>query len=184
MMLRAAALLLVGLLAGCGVPLDDGPRAAPPAADYARGSEPPAPVPGTATAMICLARSNRLTQVARRVRPPLTANMHLRLLLRGPTASEQKAGYTSSLSATTPVTGATQIGSLVTVRVGGHYPDTGRTDDVLAFGQVVCTLSSRLTVSAVVFLHDGRVLRVPRGDASLSKGPLTAADYAALFAAD
>ena len=168
-------------LAGCGVPLDDGPRPARPAvtADAEPGA---AATPGSATERVCLVRDGMLTPVPRRVRTPLSADAHLRLLLDGPTRAERNRGYSSALTAATLVTGATQDGGLVTVETGAR--ELGRTDDVLAFGQVVCTLSSRLPVGAVVFVHDGSRLRVPRADGSLSAGPLTIADYAGLLATE
>lgn len=64
-----------------------------------------------------------------------------------------------------------------------HCPDnTGRTDDVLALGQIVCTLTSVAGVDTMTFTHDGIPIAVPRADASLSPGPLTFGDYATLVA--
>ena len=57
----------------------------------------------------------------------------------------------------------------------------GRNGQFLAFGQIVCTLDARGDVDAVVFERDGRAVAVPRGNGSLTKNPLTAADYQGLL---
>ncbi|TQS44708.1 GerMN domain-containing protein [Cryptosporangium phraense] len=175
----AALLSALGLLTACGIPLDDAPRPAGATADAGPAADVPA---GTASERICLVRDGKLTPVSRPVRPPLAVAGHLDLLLDGPTRDEQNRGYRSALAGTTLVTGAAQAGGLVTVETGAVDAQPGRTDDVLAFGQVVCTLGSRLPVGTVVFVHDGNRVRVPRGDGSLSSGPLTIADYAELLA--
>ncbi|WP_035854996.1 GerMN domain-containing protein [Cryptosporangium arvum] len=181
-MRRLLVLVAVALgVAGCGVPLDSEPRAAQPMATAAATPGGGA-TPGTATERICLVRDSQLAPVPRRVTTPLSADAHLRLLLDGPTRAERNEGYTSALTGATLVTGATQDGGLVTVETGSQ--ELGRADDVLVFGQVVCTLSSRLPVGAVEFVHDGSRLRVPRGDGSLTAGPLTIADYAGLLATE
>lgn len=175
--------LVVLAVAGCGVPLDSSPRPAEQAAAAtADPSVASGATPGTTTERVCLVRDEQLAPVPRQVRTPLSADDHLQLLLAGPTRTERNSGYTSALTGATLVTGASQAGGLVTVETGTQ--ELGRTDDVLAFGQVVCTLSSRLPVGAVVFVHDGDRLRVPRADGSLSAGPLTIADYAALLATE
>ena len=178
-----AAALTVLALAACGVPIDDGPRAIRPSA--ARSADPgsaPSAQAGTGTEEVCLLRDGLLTPVPRRVRTPISADAHLRLLLDGPTPVEQAGGYTSALSGVQLVTRARQDGGLVSVEAGDPNPEAGRTDDVLAYGQVVCTLASRLPVGTVVFEHNGTRLRIPRADGSLSDGPLTIADYAGLLA--
>ncbi|MEV4134642.1 GerMN domain-containing protein [Dactylosporangium sp. NPDC049742] len=104
----------------------------------------------------------------------------LRNLLSGPTAAERDAGYTSALTGIT-VTGIVEVrGGDATVEIGSRSDGVGRSDEVLAYGQIVCTLTSRADVDTVSFLHDGQPLRVPRADASLTDGRLTAADYADL----
>jgi hypothetical protein len=109
---------------------------------------------------------------------------HLRALTSGPDNAESAAGYTSALTATNLAAGARQAGSVVTVDVGDRPQDTGRSDEVLPFGQVVCTLTARTHVTAVAFTQDGQPLAVPRADGSLSAQLPTTADYADLLAPD
>ena len=66
------------------------------------------------------------------------------------------------------------------VTIGGDLESTARTDQVLAYGQIVCTLDALPDIDGVSFMHGGEAVQVPKGDASLSKDVLTAADYSNL----
>jgi hypothetical protein len=73
-------------------------------------------------------------------------------------------------------------GAVAVVDIGDGPPEAGRTDEILAFGQIVCTLAARSDVNGVVFVRGDQPLEVPRSDGSLSSGPVTAANYADLIA--
>jgi len=172
-------LLAVLLAGGCGVPLDSAPRNVSDArVPYRTG--PPAEGAGRAVERLCFVRSGWLVRVVRRVpavRPP---QQQLGDLLAGPTAEESTAGLSSALSTATGVT-MTMAAGRATVEVGPR--DTGpRSDDVLAFGQIVCTLTSQLQVGTVSFTSDRKPLSVPRADGSLATTPVTIADYVSLLA--
>lgn len=180
---RLAPLVLVALLSGCGVPTDDAPRTVQP---------PPGPFPvpapadstapaGPATETLCFVRDNRIVPVLRRVDRPPTVEEHLRHLLAGPTTTERDADVASALPGAVSAASAAVAGSQARVTIDDAGDDTGRSDEVLAFGQIVCTLTSRADVTAVVFQRDGAPLGVPRADGSLSTGPLTRADYGPLI---
>jgi spore germination protein GerM len=105
----------------------------------------------------------------------------LRDLLAGPTAMESDNGMTSALTAASGLT-VQVTGGRATVDVGGGRLSEGLgTDDVLAFGQIVCTLTSQFAIGTVSFTSDGQPLSVPRADASLADGPVTIADYVGLL---
>ena len=179
------AVIAVALVTACGVPVESQPRAV---------EAPPGPFPGLASPIpaqsgalslrLCFVRDGKLTVVTRRVPQQVSPDEHLQALISGPNETESAAGYTSALTATNLAAGARLAGSVVTVEVGDHPQDTGRSDEVLAFGQVVCTLTTRSYVSAVAFSRDGQPIAVPRGDGSLSAQPLTTADYAQLLVPD
>ncbi|SCF08621.1 Sporulation and spore germination [Micromonospora haikouensis] len=179
-----SALVVACTVAACGVPAEDTPRAveAPPGPFPSPATvDGPATV-GPVTVTLCFVRDDRLVPVDRRVGRPLDAEDQLRDLLAGPSAVERDSGLTSALPG---AIGAGVVGvadGQARVRVDGTGDDTGRSDEVLAFGQIVCTLAARDDVDAVAFLRDGRPLGVPRADGSLSAQPLTPADYAALTA--
>ncbi|WP_320068518.1 GerMN domain-containing protein [Micromonospora sp. RTGN7] len=182
-----APAVLAGLLvlaSGCGVPAEDRPRVV---------EVPPGPFPSPATAgstapngrvteTLCFVRDDRLVPVPRRVNHAPDVDAQLRDLLAGPTAVERDAGLSSALPGAMSAVVADVAGGQARVTVGQTGDETGRSDEVLAFGQIVCTLDARDDVTTVSFLRDGRPLGVPRADGSLSAAPLTAADYTALTA--
>ncbi|MGY0005937.1 GerMN domain-containing protein [Micromonospora sp. I033] len=176
-------LLAAALLGGCGVPVDDEPRPVPPPAG---GFPTPA---GTATAdpdgrvdePLCFVRGDGLAAVTRRVDGLPGVDAHLQHLLAGPDGAERERGLATALPGTVAVAGATLSGTVVTVDVRHAGEETGRNDEVLAFGQIVCTLTQRADVDSVAFRRDGQPLEVPRADGNLSALPLTAADYRPLL---
>jgi hypothetical protein len=173
---------LVLLLTGCGVPAEDAPRAVrPPFGPL------PTPVTASPTApagrvgeTLCFVRQDRLVPVTRLVKVVPTVEAQLRGLATGPTEAERDAGLTNALPGAVTVLAATVAGARVDVEVGETGDETGRSDELLAFGQIVCTLTARTDVSSVSFLRRGQPLGVPRADGSLSREPLTAADYTGL----
>jgi hypothetical protein len=178
-----AVLTTLAAVAGCGVPVDAEPRAVDPPNGANPALSAAAPNrPGAVSERLCLVRNDLLSAVARSTHQAASLDTHLRLLLDGPTEAERDAGFTSALTGTTPVRTVSQARGIVTVNIGDRPEDTGRSDEVLGFGQIVCTLTTRPDVAAVAFAQDGRPLGVPRADGSLSPGPLTAADYADLLA--
>jgi hypothetical protein len=177
-----AALVTLAAVTGCGVPVDAEPRAVdPPNGAHPALSRAAPNRPGAVSERLCLVRDELLSAVTRSMQQPASLDTHLQLLLDGPTEAERGAGFTSALTGTTPVRKVSQARGVVTVDIGDRPEDTGRSDEVLGFGQIVCTLTTRPNVAAVAFTHDGRPLGVPRADGSLSPGPLTAADYADLL---
>ena len=165
--------LLVG---GCGVPTEDLPRDAP---------VPPVGISGTPVGgdlgpvveRLCLVRDGRLVRVERRVPVGRSASELMRDLLAGPTGEERRAGLSSSLATASGVS-VTVTASRALVEVGDAG---GRTDEVLAYGQIVCTLGTRPDVGTVAFTRDGQPLGVPRANGQLAEYPVTIADYDSLI---
>ncbi len=169
-------------LTGCGVPLDAAPR---PVELPGRSTAPsPHLTPsqsGAVHEVLYLIKEGRLTAVSRRLPQAPAASQQLRDLLAGPTNAEQQQGLGSALA-------GTELGLTVEIRGGRAVVElatglegTGRTDDILAFAQIVCTLTSRGDVTTVTFTRAGQYVEVPRADSSLTRDPLTAADYAGLI---
>ncbi|MGC4897077.1 GerMN domain-containing protein [Micromonospora sp. DT31] len=177
------ALVVAALLAGCGVPVDDEPRLVqPPAGPF------PSPA-GTTTAdpdgrvdePFCFVRGDELVVVNRRVEGLPGVDTHLQHLLAGPDGGERRRGLATALPGTVSVAGATLSGTVATVDVREAGEEIGRSDEVLAFGQIVCSLTQRPDVYGVAFRRGGQPLEVPRADGSVSALPLTAADYRPLL---
>jgi spore germination protein GerM len=173
-------LLAVVTLTGCGVPLDDAPRDITGARLPARSGAPVPDGAGRAAERLCFVRDSRLVRIVRRVpvaRPPAA---QLADLLAGPTAGESADGLTSALTTASHVTMKLTAGR-ATVDIGDRTGQALRSDDVIAFGQIVCTLTAQLPVGTVAFTSGGEPLSVPRADGSLASGRLTIADYVDLL---
>ncbi|MCM4085048.1 GerMN domain-containing protein [Paractinoplanes hotanensis] len=185
---RLAALATTALLlAGCGVPAEQTPRELPPSRGLSEPSEPAGPAEpqrseGTVAQPIYFVRNDKLVAVIRRIHTPATVDDLRQALHAGPTDAEEDADITSVLTGTLTITGIRISGTRATVEVIDNLTDINRTDKILAFGQIVCTLTSRPKVTTVTFLRNGQPLDIPRGDGSLSGQPATAEHYRALIA--
>ncbi len=180
---RTAALLALGLLAtGCGVPEDDGPRAldrsvapfqayVPEAAPEPQGDRPVA---------LFLVTADRLQRTERRIETPAPGRV-LRQLLEGPTSQELAAGLTTAIPATVTLESLSMSSDIAIVSLAGLQQEQIRTDQLTAFAQIVATLDDLPGVEGVRFRSGGADLEVPRGDSSLTDGPLKAADYPELL---
>lgn len=176
-----AAVLLLAVLAGCGVPAETTPRRPDPPGGVHRTTPPTTPASPTAGPVVerlCLVKDDKLVIVKRRTGSEPTVDAQLRHLLAGPTESESDAGLTSALTGTNVVSGIDLAGTEAIIEVGDSLDGPSRSDQVLAYGQIVCTLDSRTDVNGVLFVRQGQPLGIPRGNGSLSNGPLTATDYA------
>ncbi|SNT65490.1 Sporulation and spore germination [Asanoa hainanensis] len=179
---RFAATLAVAalLLGGCGITTEKVPREI----EAPRG---PFPVFTPATAAppgdnhvaerLCFVRDGRLVAVTRRLSTAPTLAEQFAHLLAGPTNAERDQTLTTALTGT-PTVSPAPSGTAVAVEVPAAGIGAGRSDEAVAYGQVVCTLAGRSDVSGVVFTREGQIRGVPRGDGSLSEGPLSAVDYA------
>ncbi|GAB3980746.1 GerMN domain-containing protein [Plantactinospora veratri] len=184
---RAAALtlLLAAVVAGCGVPAEDTAREVEPPDGVAQAwatQTPPDPTPSTGAvpARLYLLRDGELVAVTRHVDAAPDVDELVDSLLAGPTDAEQRDGLTSALLGNDIVVGVQLSGGRATVELTDTLDETGRSDQILAFAQIVCTLAAKPGVTAVSFTRAGQPVGVPRADGSLSESPATAADYASL----
>ncbi|MFG2109391.1 GerMN domain-containing protein [Micromonospora chersina] len=176
-------LLAATVLGGCGVPVDDEPRVvqAPPGSFPTPAGTATADPAGRLVEPLCFVRDDGLAAVTRRVDDLPGVDEHLQHLLAGPDGTERERGLATALPGTVAVAGAALTGTVATVDVRQAGEETGRNDEVLAFGQIVCTLTQRPDVDSVAFRRDGQPLEVPRADGNLSSLPLTAGDYRPLL---
>jgi hypothetical protein len=176
-----AGLALVAALAGCGVPVDGEPRNV----DDSDGGQPShAPLvldQGTSLERLCFVRDGRLARIFRRVPSPVTSQAQLEALLNGPTTSEAADGLSNTLPGTASTVQISLSGGRAVIEIGDRSVHGVRTDEILAFGQIICTLASRPEIGTITFTSRGQPLGVPRQDGSLTTGPLTVADYADLI---
>ena len=178
-MLAAAAVVLLG---GCGVRAQSEPHGV----DLPRhplttpGAGATVPV-GEVAQVVCLVRDGRLVQTVRRTPTYPGVQAQLDSLVAGPTQAERTAGLGSALSSVALI-GRLLAGAEATVEVPDVEEGNARNDEILAYGQIVCTLTARDDVGAVVFTRGGQPLDVPRSDGTLTGGPLRSSDYADLLA--
>lgn len=182
-MRRLAAPLACLLLGACGVPTDAEPR--PLAPSVAIGSyEGPIgarhPSAGAFVERLFLVRGERLVAVDRALDSTPSPQRHLDDLVSGPTPQERDEDLDSALAGTDIITGVRVRNGTAIVGLAGDNPI--RNDEILAYGQIVCTLASRADVETVQFVQDDQPLEVPRADGSLTPDPLTQADYGSLIA--
>ncbi len=68
-------------------------------------------------------------------------------------------------------------GGIAVVELAEEAVAGGRSDEVLAYAQLVATLDAFPEVKAVQFVRDGEPLPVPAGDGVLTRRPVSLADY-------
>jgi hypothetical protein len=182
--MRLAGVVLAGtLLAACGVPAEDEPHAIDLPRRPFTSSSPSAATaepPGEVAEVLCLVRDGRLVQTVRRIETTPSAQQQADHLVAGPTDSEQQIGLTTALagwSLQVEVTGT----RLARVAVAETDEGNARDDEMIAYGQIVCTLTAREDVGSVIFFRGSDQLEVPRADFSLSQGPLYSSDYSTLI---
>jgi hypothetical protein len=180
--MAASAILGIATVAGCGVTPDERPRAIdPPRGPFQVIASPsPATSAGALRETLFLVRDTRLVEVTRRVDTPPTIDNLVAALVAGPTDAERDQGITSTLLGSTLVAAVHAADGRAFVELSAPIEGAARTDEVLAYGQIVCTLTVLAGITGVTFTRDGTAVGVPRADGSLSVGPLTATDYADL----
>ncbi|MFD0592548.1 GerMN domain-containing protein [Catellatospora coxensis] len=156
------ALMSVLLAAGCGVPVEDRPRVIEVGTPsrVATGA-PSAAASGPAAESLYLIRDGSLVAVQRRLAAEPDPQRLLGDLLAGPTEAEQDRGLSTALGGRDVVASVRLLDGVAYVELPAGIENTGRNDDVLAFGQIVCTLTSRRDVTGVVFTQQGARIGVP-----------------------
>ena len=179
--------LLGAVLAGCGVRTEDVPREVDPpdGVSHAWATEAqPGPLPdaGAIPERLYFVRGGEIVPVTRYVQAEPSVEELVDDLLGGLTDAERRDGLTSALVGNEFVGGVQRTGGLAKVELTAALDETGRTDQILAFAQIVCTLTTKPGITAVAFTRGGQVVGVPRADGSLSEAPASYADYASLLA--
>jgi hypothetical protein len=182
-MKRRAALTLGLIMAlgvsACGVGTEDTAHEIPAPAGSSHGTFAPTGT-GPYVETLYLVRDGSLVPVQRNTNRKPTAAMLINDLVAGPTGAEAGTGLTSALLGTDVVAEAVVINGVAKVALADTIQDTGRTDEIAALGQIVCTLTQVPGIFGVQFTRNEQTVKVPRADASLTIGPLTAVDYMTL----
>jgi hypothetical protein len=192
----AAAALSFGLLAGCGIPVEQVPRPLPtgsstPTASSDGGVQP---TPFQEEVTLWFVRGGALVPAVRSTTGQVTSQGLLDLLAEGPTRAEEAAGIRTAVVSV--ITGDPLVVTAEKAGVDGpqappdsvvivlepQFRELLSAEQVLVLGEVVTTLAVG-AVRRVVFVdEDGHELGVPTADGRLAKGPVSPRDYASLIA--
>lgn len=189
-MIRKAAVVAFAalLLSGCGVRTEAQPTSVhvPPGPFSALASaQPAAPTAGASGPIrqpVYFVKGGKVAPVTRGLDVATDVEGLVALLRAGPTQAEQDAGFTTTLAGGQLVVGAHTEGTRAVVELAPAGEGSARSDEGLAYAQIVTTLCARPGIVAVEFVRDGQPVPVPRGDGQLTPGPLTPADYTDLIA--
>jgi hypothetical protein len=176
---RWAALLALLLVAACGVPPEDAPRALR-SRDPVPGTSPIGDPSGRGRVGLYFVRNGQVVLATRPVRRSTPTPELVRLLFAGTAPEERAAGLISVIPATLEVEDVDVQGRTAVVTLSGPDTEVQRTQP-LAYAQIVATLTPN-RVAGVRFRLRGADLPVPRADGSLTDAPLDRDDYAPLLA--
>ncbi len=178
--------LLAAAGGGCGVGADGTARAIDPAkVPPGLGStsstttilDDQTDIDLTQPAELWFVRADRLVAVDRRV-PIGTAPAYLlEELLKGPTPAERNLSLRSALLDLDLFKSARQSSGVVTVDLTENFSGLPSTEQLLAVGQIVGSLTSLPGVGLVSFRLAGSPVDVPVGDGSQAPGPVSREDY-------
>ena len=104
------------------------------------------------------------------------------ILERGPGPADHRGAERSAVSRGDVVEDVAQDDAQVTIELDDGFAEVAGSDQVLALGQIVMTLTSIPSVGTVVFRQGGEPLDVPLPDGTLVRRPVDRADYTSLVA--
>lgn len=182
----ACAFLVTFAVTGCGGN-DDPPDRRPstsassPTAT-ATGTASPTATPGqeqTQTLAIYLMHGEKVMPVPRQVsETPAVATASLVELMKGPTAEEKAAGFSTAIPEGTELNGVSVIDGVANVQLSNRFTSGGGSASMQArVAQVVHTLTRFETVKAVSFSVDGKLVKSLGGEGVVVDPPVDRADF-------
>jgi spore germination protein GerM len=179
------AVILV-IAAGCGVPAQQQAIPIEPGAIPSQLSSPDRPTsprasatPGRSTVQVNFVRKDRLVSL-RRDAPGDRLAAVVQALKDGPTETEQANAITTALPPDLSLIVVAVQGRRVTLDLSGETDGRSATENVLAVGQIVLSVTALPSVDEVLFSHNGATVEALLADGALTTDPLTADDYASL----
>ena len=171
--LTVVVLVVVALVAGCGIPRDRVPhvisdQAVRDLVSPTTGPTTTASANAVRSQSVFLLRSGRLEEVLIRVNAPPTADEGLLLLLAGPSNAQAAAGYTSAVPPGTQLLGTKLKGGVLTVDLSSEMNGVGGRAAKSAYAQMVFTVLSAPNIARVRFSIAGKPV-----DASTDDGAVT-----------
>ena len=187
----AALVLVAAGLAACGVGADSTARAIDPekvppglgaSVTETSAVESDAGIDLSQPAQLWFIRADRLVPVDRRVPLGTTPRELLDSLVKGPTPEERNQSLRSALLDLNLYTSVRASGGVAIVDLTSAFSTLPSSEQLLAVGQMVGSLTSLAGVGLVSFRLGGDRVDVPVGDGSQAQGPVSRDDYAALVA--
>jgi spore germination protein GerM len=192
--LAAALAVVAAVVAACGVPTDDQPRAISQeqAPDLDEGEEgTTAAVTDTATLFLTrgdgavryLASLEEQVPVGPSAIDASPTTALETLLSYTPSETLQTQGYASRIPPDTALASTPELDEdgVLVVDLNSNIDNVRGDGSRLAFGQIVCTADAFDEVQAVRFEVEGRPRQAPKGDGESSDDPLACTSYANLF---
>ncbi|HEY3557557.1 MAG TPA: GerMN domain-containing protein [Kribbella sp.] len=177
------------VLAGCGVPVQADPMPIEPAAvpSQLRGSGQatsprPSATPGRTSLQVNFVRNDKLVSLRRQAPPTARLQAVIDDLIAGPSDVEQANGVTTALPPNATLTVVTIQGSRVVLELSGDTEGRSATENVLAVGQIVLSVTALPSVDEVTFSRNGVPVEALLADGALTTEPLTESDYQSLRA--
>ena len=193
---RSAVATLVAIAAfgctACGVPLQDDasplspdqlPDGLRPSASTIVGEQVPDTSADQEPVDVWFVREDRLASARHRIDPPVTPERVLAELLTGPTEAEQDRSLRSAVPDAAVVTSVSVAGGVATVGLAPEFSDIPASDQVLAVGQLVLTLTDQRGIGRVRFVVDDAQIAVPLPSGESSDQSVSRDDYVSLAAA-
>jgi spore germination protein GerM len=172
------------VLGACGVPLQDEARPVP-IDETPAGLRPPEA--GGAPAVderelidLWFVRGDRLALVRRRVIAPVTAPVAIDALLAGPTDAEREQSLRSAIVDPEAVLDIALARGQATVSLSPEFSVIPASDQVLAIGQLVLTLTDQRGIGRLRFVVDGASVTVPLPNGRSREGLVSREDYLSL----
>lgn len=170
---------------GCGVPTADHPSTAAGDAvpygllDVGEAATTTLPELASAATTIWLVVEVGVVPVTREVAAPATLARAFEALATAATGAEGRLGLRSAV----PEGSVNDVGvtaGVATVDLSEEFVRAAPREQLLALAQLVYTATELESVEVVRFTLAGQPIEVPRGDGSVSEGPVTRADFRAL----
>jgi len=171
----AASLTVLAVLVGCGVPLDDAPRAISKTTTATTDTVPVTISPTGAPAVaVYFLNGERLQAVEYPVEGEATLGQALSFVLSAP-PDDGSADLRTSVPPGTRLRGVEVAGGLATIDLTGEIKDVSGSPQKEAFAQILFTALGFNEVQEVQFQIDGKPIDAPTDDGNLAT--VSADDY-------